>query len=130
MSDLISSIDSLPRSQKFTKFVRERMLDKPITALPCLESIREVFAGGHEPYTPESGSAIYGAIYAEKLKNKGFDKASSLLGQFLVMFKDIDVFASWLEQEICHCDKRSAYTISWCLAEWCDTHMSRGVYAI
>jgi len=58
-----------------------------------------------------------GPTYAERLKNKGFEKAYMLLGQFLLLSKDEEMFQEWLKEEI---DMKGKHVkdCSGCIAEW------------
>ena len=60
-----------------------------------------------------------GEVLSERLSNKGFDKAYHLLGQFLLLRKDEELFQSWLKDTISANDKQ-ARDCSACLHEWCD----------
>lgn len=86
-------------SQKHKDFVREPIFGKPIDAI-----------------------AGVGAVYGEKLKEKGFEKASNLLGQFLCMSRDVAVFGAWLMREFNFSPKHAEDAAN-CLVEWCDINL-------
>lgn len=86
-------------SQKRKDFVRESMKDKPVDEIDGVC-----------------------APYGEKLKAKGFEKASHLLGQFLCMCRDVEVFTTWLGCEI-GCQHPYAFDIADCLEHWCDLNL-------
>ncbi|KAK8781169.1 hypothetical protein V5799_017493 [Amblyomma americanum] len=59
-----------------------------------------------------------GDVLGKRLKDKSFDKAYVVLGQFLVMKKNKDVFISWLK-DISGANSRQALDCYQCLKEWC-----------
>ncbi|XP_040265453.1 barrier-to-autointegration factor-like [Bufo bufo] len=86
-------------SQKHRDFVAEPMGEKPVKALA---GIGEVLGG--------------------KLADKGFDKAYTVLGQFLVMKKNEKQFTDWLKG-ICGADKKQAGDCFCSLKEWCNSFL-------
>ena len=86
-------------SQKHRNFISEPMGDKPVTDL-----------------------AGIGPVLGGKLAEKGFDKAYVVLGQFLVLKKNEELFKDWLNQTSGANSKQSGdcYT---CLKEWCDAFL-------
>uniref|UniRef100_G3MN81 Barrier-to-autointegration factor-like protein n=2 Tax=Amblyomma maculatum TaxID=34609 RepID=G3MN81_AMBMU len=82
-------------SQKHRNFISEPMGEKDVTDL-----------------------AGIGDVLGKRLKDKGFDKAYVVLGQFLVMKKNKDVFTSWLKG-ITGANSKQAEECYLCLREWC-----------
>jgi len=83
-------------TKKHRRFVSEPMGDKPVTELAGI------------------GPAIGG-----RLIEKGFDKAYVVLGQFLLLKKDRDLFVSWL-QETADANLKYSRDCYNCLSDWCD----------
>ena len=86
-------------SAKHRDFVGEPMGEKKVTAV-----------------------AGIGPVYGERLSEKGFDKAYLLLGKFLLLRKDEELFKDWLK-ETCYANvhySNSAYT---CLKEWSKSYI-------
>ena len=86
-------------SQKHRNFVSEPMGEKDVTELA---GIGEVLGG--------------------KLKEKGFDKAYVVLGQFLVLKKDQEMFMDWIKDEF-GANKKQGGDCYNCLKEWCDAFL-------
>ena len=82
-------------SQKHREFVSEPMGDKPVTALA---GIGETMGG--------------------RLRDKGFDQAYVVLGQFLVLKKNEELFKDWLNQTSGANSKQQGDCYQ-CLKEWC-----------
>ena len=83
-------------SQKHRNFVSEPMGEKKVTEL-----------------------AGIGEVLGKRLEEKGFDKAYVVLGQFLVLRKDEELFMEWL-QDACHANSKQGRECYHCLIEWCD----------
>nr|XP_033808674.1 barrier-to-autointegration factor B-like [Geotrypetes seraphini] len=86
-------------SQKHRDFMAEPMGDKPVR---CLAGI---------------GDAL-----GKKLEDKGFDKTYVVLGQFLVLKKDEELFREWLK-DVCGANIKQARDCFGCLKEWCDAFL-------
>ncbi|XP_076024655.1 barrier-to-autointegration factor [Genypterus blacodes] len=86
-------------SQKHKEFVAEPMGEKPVTALAGI------------------GEALGG-----RLTNNGFDKAYIVLGQFLVLKKDDELFRDWLK-DVCGANSKQQKDCYGCLKEWCDSFL-------
>ncbi|KAF4518833.1 hypothetical protein B566_EDAN008162 [Ephemera danica] len=83
-------------SQKHKNFVAEPMGEKPVTEL-----------------------AGIGEVLGKRLEAKGFDKAYVVLGQYLVLKKNQDLFVDWLK-DICSANTKQANDCYSCLNDWCD----------
>lgn len=83
-------------TQKHRNFVAEPMGDKPVDALPGV------------------GEAI-GTRFADA----GFNKAYVVLGQFLLLKKDQELFGQWF-RDVAGGNRKHAGDCARALAEWCD----------
>ncbi|XP_067010078.1 barrier-to-autointegration factor [Anabrus simplex] len=83
-------------SQKHRNFVAEPMGDKPVTDL-----------------------AGIGEVLGNRFVNLGFDKAYVVLGQFLVLKKNKELFTDWIKDSIGANGKQAADCYQ-CLSDWCD----------
>ena len=88
--------DKFHKFQKHRKFVAEPMSDKPVTDL-----------------------AGIGEVLGKRLESKGFDKAYVVLGQFLVLKKNKDLFIDWLKDHA-GANSKQANDCYHCLSDWCD----------
>lgn len=84
-------------SQKHRNFVSEPMMEKPVKELA---GIGEVLSG--------------------RLAEKGFDKAYVVLGQFLLLKKNQELFMEWLK-ETCGANAKQSLDCYNCLREWCNS---------
>uniref|UniRef100_UPI00398F77E8 barrier-to-autointegration factor-like protein isoform X1 n=2 Tax=Pristiophorus japonicus TaxID=55135 RepID=UPI00398F77E8 len=77
-----------------------------------------------EPMGNKSVSALagIGTTLGRKLEEQGFDKAYVVLGQFLVLRKDDELFKDWLK-DICGANSRQAVQCTTCLQEWCNSFL-------
>eukprot|EP00051_Salpingoeca_urceolata_P026748 m.478474 g.478474 ORF g.478474 m.478474 type:complete len:91 (+) comp21149_c0_seq1:549-821(+) len=82
-------------SQKHRDFVREPMGDKPVSDI-----------------------AGVGPRATEVLEPLGFSKAFHLLGQFLVLDKDEEMFQSWLSENVSSMNSKHRGDCYNCLSEW------------
>ncbi|XP_051901161.1 barrier-to-autointegration factor B [Pristis pectinata] len=86
-------------SQKHRNFVAEPMGEKSVK---CLAGIGETLG--------------------QRLEEQGFDKAYVVLGQFLVLKKDEELFKEWLK-ETCQANAKQSNDCHTCLREWCDAFL-------
>ncbi|XP_062375351.1 barrier-to-autointegration factor-like [Sardina pilchardus] len=86
-------------SQKHKDFVSEPMGDKPVNALSGV-----------------------GEVLGKKLEDQGFDKAYAVLGQFLLLRKEGELFTEWFK-DTCGANSKQAGACSQCLKEWCDSFL-------
>uniref|UniRef100_A0A8C2S8D2 Barrier-to-autointegration factor n=1 Tax=Capra hircus TaxID=9925 RepID=A0A8C2S8D2_CAPHI len=63
-----------------------------------------------------------GEVLGKKLEERGFDKAYVVLGQFLVLKKDEDLFREWLK-DTCGANAKQSRDCFGCLREWCDAFL-------
>ncbi|XP_071525703.1 barrier-to-autointegration factor [Panulirus ornatus] len=82
-------------SQKHRNFVAEPMGEKDVTEL-----------------------AGIGPVLGQKLSSKGFDKAYVVLGQYLVLKKNKELFLDWLK-DTCGANIKQAGDCHQCLLDWC-----------
>ncbi|XP_075992292.1 barrier to autointegration factor [Anticarsia gemmatalis] len=83
-------------SQKHRNFVAEPMGEKPVTDL-----------------------AGVGEVLGKRLEGAGFDKAYTVLGQFLVLKKEKELFQEWLK-DTCNANSKQSADCYQCLKDWCD----------
>ncbi|XP_062569526.1 barrier-to-autointegration factor-like [Saccostrea cucullata] len=86
-------------SQKHKNFVQEPMAEKPVTEL-----------------------AGIGPTLGGRLIENGFDLAYVVLGQFLVLKKDEEMFKDWLK-EVCGANAKQQEDCYRCLKDWCDNFL-------
>jgi len=75
---------------------------------------------GEKPVTDLSG---IGEVLGKKLEDQGFDKAYVVLGQYLLLKKNDELFCNWLK-ETCGANKKQQADCAKCLKEWCESFMS------
>ncbi|KAK2828746.1 hypothetical protein Q5P01_019780 [Channa striata] len=63
-----------------------------------------------------------GEVLGKRLEEKGFDKAYVVLGQFLVLKKDEELFRDWLK-DTCSANVKQQGDCYSCLKEWCDAFL-------
>ncbi|XP_034472214.1 barrier-to-autointegration factor [Drosophila innubila] len=83
-------------TQKYRNFVAEPMGEKSVTELA---GIGETLGG--------------------RLSTAGFDKAYTVLGQYLVLKKDEELFKDWMK-DVCHASSKQASDCYNCLNDWCE----------
>merc|ERR1739838_1010385 len=81
-------------SKKHANFISEPMGDKEVSEI-----------------------AGIGPTYQKRLKEKGFEYAYNLLGQFLLVNKDEEMFMEWLKEEVSMTAKYQRDATE-CIAEW------------
>lgn len=74
---------------------------------------------GEKPVTELAG---IGQVLGDRLKEKGFDQAYVVLGQFLILKKDEEMFKDWLKDLINANNKQSGDCYN-CLKDWCDAFL-------
>mgnify|MGYP002803539553 FL=1 len=63
-----------------------------------------------------------GKVLGQKLVDAGFDKAYVVLGQFLVLRKDEEMFLDWIKTTVGANSKQGGDCYN-CLKEWCDAFL-------
>jgi len=63
-----------------------------------------------------------GEVLSKRLTEKGFDKAYVVLGQFLVVKKNKELFMDWLKEEV-RANKKQAGDCYTCLSQWCEAFL-------
>lgn len=86
-------------SQKHKNFVSEPMGEKMVTEL-----------------------AGIGPVLGQRLTDKGFDKAYVVLGQFLLLKKDEELFTGWLK-DVCAANAKQGRDCYSCLRDWCNAFL-------
>ena len=59
-----------------------------------------------------------GPVLSKRLIEKGFDKAYIVLGQFLLLRKEEDMFKDWIKEE-CGANSKQGGDCYNCLKDWC-----------
>ena len=102
-TNLMSSFGNLKISsdttQKHRNFVQEPMENKSVTAL-----------------------AGIGDTLGKRLSRLGYDKAYSVLGQFLQLQKNEEKFVNWMKTKA-GANSKQALDCFHCLSEWCDNFL-------
>ncbi|KAL7672967.1 hypothetical protein ACOME3_007843 [Neoechinorhynchus agilis] len=106
------------RKSKTQKSKSEKRLSRSLATPKMCEFVREPL--GEKPVSCVPG---IGFIYGEKLCERGFDKAIYLLGVFLAVGRDVQMFREWLVR-IAGIKPMSASDASQSLAEWCSNFMN------
>lgn len=77
-----------------------------------------------EPMADKSVKALSGIgdALGNRLEEKGFDKAYVVLGQFLVLKKDEELFRDWLK-DTCGANVKQQGDCYNCLSEWCNAFL-------
>lgn len=71
---------------------------------------------------PVTELAGIGPVLGDRLSDKGYDKAYVVLGQFLVLKKNQELFMDWLNQT-CKANAKQQTDCFRCLKEWCDAFL-------
>ena len=74
---------------------------------------------GEKPVTDLAGIGI---ILGERLSDKGFDKAYTVLGEFLVLKNNGELFMDWLN-EACKANAKQQKDCFACLDQWCKANL-------
>ena len=63
--------------------------------------------------------ARIGDVLGKRLESKGFDKAYVVLGQFLLLKKNKDLFVEWIK-DLAGANTKQSGDCYQCLSDWCD----------
>eukprot|EP00794_Sanderia_malayensis_P020160 gene20160-22135_t len=63
-----------------------------------------------------------GPVLGDRFIDKGFDRAYIVLGQFLMLRKDEDLFIDWIKTEV-QANSKQAKDCFTCLKDWCDAFL-------
>lgn len=74
---------------------------------------------GEKPVTDLAG---IGDVLGKRLSDEGFDKAYVVLGQFLILKKDEELFRDWLNG-VCHANSKQQSDCCHCLQDWCESFL-------
>jgi len=86
-------------SQKHRNFVAEPMGNKPVNEL-----------------------AGVGETLGKRLADKGYDLANVVLGQYLLLKGNEELFSEWMK-ETCNANAKQQRDCYTCLKEWCDANL-------
>ena len=71
---------------------------------------------GDKPVTDLAG---VGDVLGKRLDAAGFDKAYTVLGQYLLLKKDAELFKDWMK-DTCGANSKQAADCYQCLNDWCE----------
>jgi hypothetical protein len=74
---------------------------------------------GEKPVTDLPG---IGPVLGQRLADEGFDKAYVVLGQFLVLKKNEELFLDWLKKT-CGANSKQGGDCYKALSEWCNAYL-------
>merc|ERR1712183_198072 len=103
-------------------FIGKRYLNKIEAIMSSTSQKHREFCG--EPMGDKLVTEIagIGPTIGGRLKQKGFDYAYVLLGQFLVFKKDEELFTDWFKEET-GANKKYSKDAYECLNEWCNSFL-------
>jgi len=74
---------------------------------------------GNKPVTELAG---VGEVLGKRLEEKGYDKAYVVLGQYLLLKGNEELFCEWMK-ETCNANAKQSRDAFTCLNEWCDAFL-------
>ncbi len=98
-SYIICFSSEMSTSQKLRNFVSEPIGDKSVNDLPGI-----------------------GEVLGDRLKKKGYTNAYNVLGQFLLLNKDQELFCDWMKLTS-SANAKQAMDCYTALNEWCSSYM-------
>jgi len=84
--------------------------------------IHRNFVSGPMANKETTALAGIGPVLGERLANAGFNKATDVLGQFLVLNGNQELFTNWLK-DVCGANQRQSCACYLCLKGWCDNFL-------
>uniref|UniRef100_A0A1A9WZR3 Barrier-to-autointegration factor-like protein n=1 Tax=Glossina brevipalpis TaxID=37001 RepID=A0A1A9WZR3_9MUSC len=93
------NIARMSTSQKHKNFLAEPIGERPVADLPGI-----------------------GKVLGDRLADAGFDKAVTVLGQYLVLKQDEVLFNIWIN-DICNANAKQAADCYNCLKNWCEEYL-------
>ncbi|KRZ68535.1 Barrier-to-autointegration factor 1, partial [Trichinella papuae] len=102
---------------KFTEYSEILLTIMSSTSVKHREFVSEPI--GEKEVTAIAG---IGPVYGQKLIDKGFDKAYTILGQYLLLKRDNELFVEWLT-DLIGMSSKHAQSCYECIHDWSEQHL-------